>query len=101
MVLLSEKAEQLAMQDGLVLGVSGDMALHQRYATQAFSEMIQEASSFSSLENNIATTPNSMYNAGASGVNVANHHKESNAEVRSFNEKATNSFNQNSPEKNS
>ena len=96
---IKQKAEQLAMQDGLVLGVSGDMALHQRYATQAFSEMIQEASSFSSLENNIATTPNSMYNAGASGVNVDNHHKESKAEVRSFNEKATNSFNQKSAEK--
>ena len=96
---IKQKAEQLAMQDGLVLGVSGDMALHQRYATQAFSEMIQEASSFSSLENNIATTPNSMYNAGASGVNVDNHHKESKAEVRSFNEQTTNSFNQKSAEK--
>ena len=96
---IKQKAEQLAMQDGLVLGVSGDMALHQRYATQAFSEMIQEASSFSSLENNIAKTPNSMYNVGASGVNVDNHHKESDAKVRRFNEEATNSLNQKSAEK--
>ena len=93
---IRQRAEQLAMEDGLRLNISGEMELHQKYGSKAFSQMIQESQSFNSLQNNINTTPNSVYNAGAGSVNVANHHAQSKAEVERFENQSTNSFNQKS-----
>ena len=93
---IRQRAEQLAMEDGLRLNISGEMELHQKYGAQAFSQMIQESQSFNSLQNNINATPNSVYNAGIEGVNVANHHAQSKAEVERFENQSTNSFNQKS-----
>lgn len=58
---IKHQAEQLAMQDGIALSASSDMALHQRYTEQAFSQMIQGATSFNSLSNNIGKSAKTQY----------------------------------------
>lgn len=59
---IRQRAEQLAMEDGLRLNISGEMELHQKYGAQAFSQMIQESQQHELSNSHINTSPMDIYN---------------------------------------
>lgn len=59
---IRQRAEQLAMEDGLRLNISGEMELHQKYGSKAFSQMIQESQQHELSNSHINTSPMDIYN---------------------------------------
>jgi len=59
---IRQRAEQLAMEDGLRLNISGEMELHQKYGSKAFSQMIQESQQHELSNSHINTSPMNIYN---------------------------------------